>query len=371
MSEIKQYLSFEVMDIAIYEYLLAFLAVLAGFLLKQISGRITDWMCGKLKEGRMRIGDIFMDSIAPPLGWAFLIGGVYLATLVLPLPEEPVDLRHFVNALVSSAFALLFIWFGMRLIDKLSDLWMEKAKLTETKLDEQFIPVVRSSSKVFFVIIGAVLFLQNLGYSVTSLIAGLGLGGAAVALASKDTLSNLFGSLVIFIDRPFHIGDWIEMGEVEGTVEEVGLRTTRIRTFANSLVTMPNSLLTTTAINNWSRMKKRRIKTSIGLTYDSPPEKMEQAVEMIRDIIRNDPKIKDDFFLVNFDNFGPYSLDILIYCFTVTTNWAEFLQAKQELYVKIMKGIHELGLKFAFPTQSLHLESIPRDAQELTRERPN
>ncbi len=371
MEELKQYLSLEIMHIALYQYLLAFLAVLAGFVLKQISSWITDRLCKITRESRFKIGDVLVNSIAPPLGWAFLIGGLYLATLALPLPDDPVDVRYFVNALVRSALAVLFVWFGIRLINQLTDMWMEKAKVTETRLDEQFIPIVRSSSKVFFVIIGVVLFLQNLGYSVTSLLAGVGLGGAAIALASKDTLSNLFGSLVIFMDRPFHIGDWIEVGDIEGTVEEVGLRTTRIRTFANSVITLPNASLTTTAINNWSRMKKRRIKTTIGLTYDTGPEKMAEAVKMIRELIKSDPNIRDDFYLVNFDSFGAYSLDIFIYCFTVTTDWTEFLNAKQEFLLNIMSGIHDLGLNFAFPTQSLHLESLPGEMDSLTRERPH
>jgi MscS family membrane protein len=205
---------------------------------------------------------------------------------------------------------------------------------------------------------------------VGSLLAGLGIGGVAIALASKDTVANLFGSLVIFLDKPFQIGDWIEMGSIEGTVEEVGLRTTRVRTFANSLITIPNAKFTTEAVNNWSRMKKRRIKMTVGLTYDATPDKVEEAVLRIREIIAADEKIRNDFYLVNFDNLGPSSLDLFVYCFTETTNWAEFLQAKQEFLLKIMRAVEELGLEFAFPTQTLHVESLPEDPGVLTRQRP-
>jgi MscS family membrane protein len=356
MDTFRQYLSYEIMNISLYQYLLAFLAVLSGFVLKQLSSWLMERVCQLTRKTRFRIDEIFIESIAPPLGWVFLVLGIYVAASVLPLPKEPVDIQHFVNAAARAALAVLFVWFGLRLINLLTDLWIEHAKETETRLDEQFIPIVRSSSKVFFIIIGVVLFLQNLGYSVTSLIAGLGLGGAAVALGSKDTLSNLFGSLVIFMDRPFHIGDWIQVGDIEGTVEEVGLRTTRIRTFPNSLVTLPNSSLTTTAINNWSQMKKRRIMTTIGLTYDTPPEKVEQAVNMIKDLIKKDPGIHDDFYLVNFDKFGAYSLDIFIYCFTTTIKWGDYMEAKQKFLLNIMKGIQDLGLKFAFPTQTIQVD---------------
>jgi len=257
------------------------------------------------------------------------------------------------------------------LVDGLADVWTEKAARTDTRLDDQLVPIVRRSSKVFFVVIGVVLVLQNMGYSVGSLLAGLGIGGVALAMASKDTVANLFGSLVIFLDKPFQIGDWVEMGAMEGTVEEVGLRTTRVRTFANSLVTVPNALFTTNIINNWSRMKKRRIKMTIGVTYDSPPDKVDALVNAIRKLIAEDEKLHNDFYLVNFDNFGPSSLDIFIYCFTVTTNWGEFLQAKQEFMLRLMGAVSDLGLSFAFPTQSIHVESLPENAPKaMQSQRP-
>lgn len=370
MEFIKEYSSISLMGIELYQYLAAFLSILAGFVLKRASTMVANRLLAVATKTRFRIDEVMITALGPPVGWAFMIGGIYLATVVLPLPREPVDIRFFVNSLVRAASVILVIWFATRLIDQLSAWWMEKALHTQTKLDEQFIPIVRSSTKVFFVMIGLVLFLQNLGYSVTSLVAGLGIGGAALAFASKDTLSNLFGSVVIFLDRPFHIGDWIEMGGVEGTVEEVGLRTTRIRTFANSLITMPNAMLTTTAINNWSRMKKRRIKTSIGITYDTPPEKVEAAVNKIRELIKTDPALLDDFFLVHFDQFGDSSLDIFIYCFTKTTNWAEFMDAKQAFYLNIMRAFNDIGIEFAFPTRSIHIESMPGEPEAMTGQRP-
>jgi MscS family membrane protein len=153
-------------------------------------------------------------------------------------------------------------------------------------------------------------------------------------------------------------------------VEEVGLRTTRVRTFANSVVTVPNLLFTSNAINNWSMMKKRRIKMTIGITYSTSAKKVDQLVQKIRKIIENDDKIRNDFYLVNFDNFGPSSLDIFIYCFTITTDWADFLQVKQEFMLKIIDCVNELDLEFAFPTQTVHVESLPNETGVLTSQRP-
>jgi MscS family membrane protein len=255
-----------------------------------------------------------------------------------------------------SAGVVLVIWALVRMVDRLCAWWEEKAKETETKLDDQLVPIVRQGLKAFLYIVGIVFIIQNLGYSVTSLVAGVGLGGAALALASQDTVANVFGSIVIFFDKPFQIGDWIAMGTTEGTVEDVGLRTTRVRTFANSLVTVPNALFTKNSVTNWSLMKKRRIKMNIGITYSASPEKVDALVQKIRSIIQEDDNFHHDFFLVNFDNFGPSSLDIFIYCFTKSTVWAEFLQTKQEFMLKIMHAVKDLGLEFAFPTQTVYLE---------------
>jgi MscS family membrane protein len=347
-------------------YLAAFGAIFIGFLGKKMVALIIGHFIKLTQKTKFAFDDVLFTALSKPAEWAVMIGGLYVALSILPIPNKPVDVKKFIEAAVNGTVVALVVWFAIRLVDGLADLWVEKAKDTDSKLDDQLVPIVRRSSKVFFFVIGIVLVLQNMGYSVGSLLAGLGIGGVAIAMASKDTVANLFGSLVIFLDKPFHIGDWIEMSDVEGTVEEVGLRTTRIRTFANSLVTIPNSLFTTKAINNWSRMKKRRIKMTVGVTYDTSPEKLNELVNAIRSIIKEDDKIHNDFYLVNFDNFGPSSLDLFIYCFTVTTNWAEFLQAKQEFMLKIMGVVSTLGLSFAFPTQSVHVESLPAEVQKIS-----
>ena len=347
-----------------------FLEVFLGLLFKKLVDAFMSRLARLAAKSKNVFDDILVKSVSRPAGWACVVIGVYVALKIAPLPTDPIDFQRFADGLVKAAFMLLLLWVGTGIFDGLIAVWKEKAAQTETKLDDQMIPIVHRSGKITIIILGIVLILQNLGYSVGSLLAGIGLGGAALALASKDTVANFFGSIVIFVDRPFQIGDWIEVNGVEGTVEEVGLRTTRIRTFANSLVTMPNAMFTNSVINNWSRMRKRRIKMTIGLTYSTTADQMEQAVQRVREIILNDPKIHHDFFLVYFDNFGAFSLDIFIYCFTVTTDWAEYLAAKQDLMLKIMRAIDELGLEFAFPTQTIHVESLPGEPEAMKSERP-
>jgi MscS family membrane protein len=370
MEKLTALASVELMGIAVWVYAAAFGAVFFGFVFKKIVGAVLRRFIKAAEKTRFSMDDVLFTALLKPAEWAAMAGGIFFALGILPLPTEPVDTAKFVDALMNGTAVSLVIWFVIRLVDGLADVWAQKAEQTETKLDDQLVPIVRRSAKVFFFIVGVVLVLQNMGYSVGSLLAGLGIGGLAVAMASKDTMANLFGSLVIFLDKPFQIGDWIEMDGVEGTVEEVGLRTTRVRTFANSLITVPNMLFTSKSINNWSRMKKRRIKMNIGVTYSTTPDKLDALVNRIRDIIRDDEKILNDFYLVNFDSFGPTSLDVFIYCFTGTTVWAEFLQAKQELMLKIMHAVQELGLSFAFPTQSIHVESLPGNVPGLSNQRP-
>ncbi len=370
MAYLSDFFAHQFFGIALWVYATAFAAILVGFTLKKIVSMLFARLIRAAEKSKTILDDILLHAFSKPIEWAVVLAGIFIALLVLPLPQEPVDIAAFVYAILTGASVALVIWFSIRLADGLCDLWARKASQTETKLDDQLVPIVRRSSKVFLLLIGIVLVLQNMGYSVGSLLAGLGIGGLAVAMASKDTVANLFGSFVIFLDKPFQIGDWIEMGDTEGTVEEVGLRTTRVRTFANSMVTVPNLLFTSNTINNWSRMKKRRIKMTIGVTYSTSSEKMDELVKKIREIIENDDKIRNDFYLVNFDNFGPSSLDIFIYCFTVTTDWADFLQAKQEFLLKIINCVNALGLEFAFPTQTVHVEGLPEETNVLTSQRP-
>lgn len=352
-------LSAELWNISVRDLGLGLLYIFVGFVL----GRLVELFFEKLKkrvpEYGVRRG--IVGAIDRPAGWCVRVGGIWLAVNQMPLGKvEAFDVDHFVNQMLVATSVGLATWLGARIVDRLSAYWTRRAAETEGTFDDQLVPLVRKTVKVFLVVIGAVMVMQNLGYSVGSLLAGLGIGGAALAFASKDTIANFFGSIVIFVDRPFQVGDWIEVGDVEGTVEEVGIRVTTIRTFANSLIMMPNALFTTTSINNWSRMRKRRIKMTIRVTYDASPAKVLQAVQAIREVIRSDDRLDHNFYLVNFFEFGAHSLDIFCYLFTRTINWAEYMQVREDFLLKVMEAIQGLGLSFAFPTQSIHVETVPK-----------
>ncbi len=335
------------------------LSVLGGLAASVVINVVLRAMTRAFGEGSVR--HAVVEALYRPLRWALVVAGVWVGVILFQRERGgAVDVES--NWFITTELPFL-LWFALRLTDNLTSVWLTRAESTEGTYDDQLVPIVRTSGKVVLVIVAVIMIIQNSGGDVGSLLAGFGIGGIAVAMASKDAIANIFGSVVIFVDRPFQIGDWVEIGGQEGTVEEVGLRVTRIRTFANSLITVPNSQLTTTAINNWSRMEKRRIKLTLGLTYDAGADQIEAAVDAIRDVLRNDERIAQDFFLVNFTDFGPSSLDIFVYCFTRTVRWDEYMQVRQEVLLAFMRRMESLGLGFAFPTQSLHIESLPAGAR--------
>ncbi len=360
-----------------YVLLAVALGLLASWLINLALGAIAK------RADQHSIRGAVIVALDGPLRWAILTASLWIAYVVIT-SQSSAELAEVLSAggddhkarlsyQIFLASELPFLmWFGVRLTNNLTALWRARAKMTEGTFDDQLVPVVRTLLRIVIFIVGLLLIVQNLGGEVGSLLAGLGIGGAAIALASKDTIANLFGSIVIFVDRPFQVGDWVEIGAQEGTVEAVGLRVTRIRTFANSLITVPNSTLTTTAINNWSRMRKRRIKLTIGVTYSSTPEQLQQGVAAIREVLQTDERISQDFMLVNFTNFGASSLDIFVYAFTVTTRWDEYMQVREELLLEFMRRFEQIGLSFAFPSQSVYIESLPPGAPEaMQRELPH
>jgi MscS family membrane protein len=220
------------------------------------------------------------------------------------------------------------------------------------------VPLIRRALKVFIVAVGAIFVLQNLNVDVAGLVAGLGLGGLAFALAAKETVANLFGSATIFADRPFHIGDWVRIGDAEGIVESVGFRSTKIRTFYNSVVSIPNSTVANAIVDNLGARVYRRCRTVLGVRYDTTAEQVQAFVDGIRAIITNNPHTRKDYYEIHFNDFGASSLNILVYFFLKVPSWSEELRQRHNVLLEILRLAKALGVEFAFPTQTLHIESL-------------
>ncbi len=247
------------------------------------------------------------------------------------------------------------VWAAYCLVDIIGKYMTEKALKSVSKHDDLLVPIVVRTLKIFIVLVGLVALAFQVNKNPASLLTGLGLGGLAFALAAKDVVANVFGSVTILSDRPFRIGDWVTVGSIDGSVESVGIRSTRIRTFYNSLITVPNSELTNAHIDNMGERRYRRVKTNLGVTYDTPPESIEAFCEGIRELIRAHPYTRKDYYHVYLNGFSESSLDILLYCFVETPDWGTELREKHRLYLDIIRLAKTLGISFAFPTQTLFI----------------
>lgn len=296
--------------------------------------------------------------------WALMVA--ITVVLGFPLLEFSATVENVVDQIATLFAAGAVVLLGFRAVDILTDVLERRAAETESRFDDQLVPILNTAMKGLVVLIGGLFVLGNLGVNVTSLIAGLGLGGLAVALAAQDTFKNLLGGVTIFADRPFQVGDWVVLGNIEGTVEHVGFRSSRVRTFYNSVVTVPNARIVDTHVDNMGLRQWRRYKTTLGLAYHTTTDQVQAFVEGVRALIRANPGMRKDYYIVEFHGFGPSSLDVLVYCFIDAPDWNAELRTRHVLNLDIMRLAEDLGIEFAFPTQTLHVASTP-DQPEAAR----
>ncbi len=284
----------------------------------------------------------------------------WLATMLLPVLQLPIDNYFKLIPLLLKATLPVFTTIALYyVVDLLATYFNRIADGTDSKMDNQIIPLIVKAIKFFVVVIGAFYTLYYLNVDIIPLLTGLSIGGLAFALAATDTIRNFFGSLMIFVDRPFQIGDWITTSEVDGIVEEVGFRSTRVRTFNDSLIYVPNAKLADSTIDNYGLRLFRRYKTTLGITYDTPADLVVIFVEGVRKIASNHPKTRKDNIRVNLIDLGANSLDIIFSVFFEVPDVVGELEAKQEIILDIIRLADTLGVEFAFPTQTLHMETFP------------
>lgn len=254
---------------------------------------------------------------------------------------------------------LLLAWWSAIFLSQAAEALVRARRLPPRGTTSQLLRLV--ARLLIFIVIPAIIIYaaQQLGLPAYSVVTGLGIGGLAFALAARDTLANLFGSLMIMFDRPYRIGDWIKLGGEEGTVEDIGFRSTRMRTFYDSLVSIPNSEAVSMPIDNMGQRAFRRVFTKVGLRYDTPPERIEAFLEGVKQILLANPDTRKDYFHVVFHDFADSHLSIMLYFFVHTPDWSTELVARQRVLLEIVRLAHTLGVEFAFPTQSLRVESTP------------
>ncbi|RXI98182.1 mechanosensitive ion channel family protein [Anaerobacillus alkaliphilus] len=288
-----------------------------------------------------------------PLRLFFVGIGFYLALMYLPLEAKT---NEFIIQVYRS-FLIFLVGYGLFNLSASSSLLFQKigSKL-DVQVDEILLPFLSKLTRIIIIALMISIIAGEWGYDVNGFIAGLGLGGLAFALAAKDAIANLFGGVIIITEKPFSIGDWIRTPSVEGTVEDITFRSTKVRTFAQAVVTVPNSTLANEPITNWTRMGKRRISFHLGVTYSTPKDKLEACTKKIDDMLKSHSEIDQEVIFVRFDEFNESSLDIFVYFFTKTTIWGEFLAVKEDVNFKIMEILEQEGVSVAFPSRSIFIE---------------
>lgn len=358
------YMHRELGGLTLWQYIALFFWILIGLVIRSVTIFLLDKYALRLTmKTSTRWDDLVIKEADKPISFVIMTLFYLITYTNLMLP---VTVNFFLRSAFEVALLASLIWLLYGMINVLSEYLASVTAKTESTLDEQLVPLLRKTLKIFVVVIGVLFILQNKGINVTSVLAGLGIGGLAVALAARDTLANFFGSITIFADRPFRIGDWIKIGDMEGVVEEVGFRTTRVRTFYNSLVSVPNARVADSSIDNLGMRQFRRILTRLNLTYSTTPVQMEAFVEGLKAIVQANPHTRKDFFEIHFNDFGSHSLDVLFYVFLKVPSWSDELQQRHNIFLEILKMAKEVGVEFAFPTQTLHIDSFYGDKPRQT-----
>lgn len=342
-------------------FIIVFSSLVARFIVKLVFDRLE-----RVSEATQTVYDDALIAVArKPLGWGILFYGVLFAAAVVR-ENTSAGILDYVGHVREVGTIALLAWFAIRFIHQVADALVEQREGEKEKDDVATIQAVGKLLRVSVFITGFLIALQSLGFSIEGVLAFGGIGGIAVGFAARDMLANFFGALLLLLDKPFAVGDWIRSSqiEIEGTVEDVGWRVTRIRTFDKRPLYVPNSNFTNITIENPSRMTNRRIKETIGVRYDDM-HVLPTLLEGIRTMLKEHKEIDTgQILMVNLNEFSESSADFFIYTFTITTDWARFHEIKEDVLLKIAQIIESHGAEIAFPTQTLHVD--PQQLLEIT-----
>ena len=347
-----------------FKYVGIAIAIFAFFvLLKNIFAKYVFKIILKLvKKTKFNTDTKIVAAFQKPVTNFFEVLGFYFAFKILTVAGIPISLIT-IDKFFSSAIIILITWGIYNLTGESSVLFERMHKAYDIKVDKILFPFMSKALRLILLALATTIIAEKWGYNIQGFVAGLGLGGLAFALAAKDAAANIIAGIFIILDKPFTIGDWLSNDSLEGSIEDISFRTTKIRAIDQSLIIVPNSKLTNEAVINFSRRGKRRVSLNLGLTYRTSREKMQTSVESIRDMLENHPQVCTDGILVRFDKFNSSSLDILVYFFTDTPEFDEYFKIKEDVNFKIMDILQEQGVSMAFPSTSLYVESLPSTVQ--------
>jgi MscS family membrane protein len=340
------------------------LLLLGGVALHLLLGAMLRRLHRIARASAQRWDDVLITAVEFPLRFVLWVGVLYVALEIYPVAG---NLQRLLVQAYDTALVFLLAWFLHRLIAGVeSELLNESHGGSRSSADRATVRAVAKLARIALWVVAGLMVLQSIGVSVSGLLAFGGIGGIAVGFAAKDLLANFFGGLSIYLDRPFTTGDWVRSPDrqIEGTVEDIGWRLTRIRTFDQRPLYVPNAVFSQIAVENPSRMLNRRIYETIGIRYQDA-DKMAEIVDQVRSMLEQHPDIDTSrTLIVNFVSFGASSLDFFVYVFTKTTVWVEYHAIKQDVLLKILEIIHGNGADVAFPTRTVQLEQVMSEPEQ-------
>lgn len=339
---------------SVYDWLVSIIilvgALIVGKLLYKIIGGIVKSLAAKTKTS---LDDILVDKLEEPVVYGIVIIGFYWGFNRLHFTDS-------VDSFFATIFMIIFIlnvtWLVARVLDALVEEYLVPVvEKSESDFDDQLLPILRKTVTAIIWIMGVLIALSNSGFNIGAMIAGLGIGGLALALAAQDTVKNIFGGIMVFLDKPFKMNDRIKVNGMDGFVEEIGVRSTRLRTLEGRLITVPNGQFSDNPVENVTLEPTRKISNTLGLTYDTTPEQMERAMEILREIIEANDKVTDAP-LISFTTWGDFSMGIFCVYYIKSDDY--ILSAQSEINLEILKRFNAEGLEFAFPTQTIYKQEL-------------
>lgn len=336
-----------------WKYLASLIFVFLAFYVSKLLDFLTRiWLKKLAVRTQTRFDDLLLELLNGPVK---IVAFVIFLHIGLGVFQWPPLVETVLSRALIIIVACSLTYMASKLIDLLLGLWRKRAASPEDEVfHKQLFPIIRKSLKVFVIIIAFLVTAQNLGLNITGLIASLSIGGLALGLAAQDTLANLFGAVAVFVDKPFRVGDRILLDNVDGMVETIGFRSTRVRNQDGHLVTIPNKTIGNATITNIAMRSNIRTLLNIGITYDASREKIQEAVNILNQIFRGHPNTQDVW--ISFNKFGDFSLNIAIIHWWNNTDHKAFLDGMQEINLTIKQRFDEAGIGFAFPTQTLHVK---------------
>ncbi|PCI78070.1 mechanosensitive ion channel protein MscS [Candidatus Aerophobetes bacterium] len=332
--------------------------LLIAFITHFIISQVYKHVLPRVKKTHLVWDEALLSSIIQPLKWV-----VWILALSFSVQNTVVYLQWsatgaFFSSIRHLCIAFFMLIFFLKFIGYMENAYTTGKKSEKGRYDKTTVRAVCQISRVAALLITSIIYLQTQSINLSAILAFGGAGGLIVGLAAQDLLANFFGGLMIYLDRPFSVGEWIRSSdrEIEGTVEQIGWRLTKIRTFDKRLLYVPNGLFSKICVENPSRMTNRRIKTKVGIRYDDA-SKMYNVVTEVEAMLKEHDEIDNEkFMMVRFDEFANSSLNFIIYCFTRTTDWAKYMTVQQDVYLKTIEIIEKHGAEIAFPTRVLHFD---------------